>query len=93
MTKTLVIAAAIVVAGALVGGAIVFVDLQNQPDVIQTTSAQDAWEYANGGWTCESSEGKPMTVDSLELFARTENEANVSDLFMENPITCTEPGS
>jgi hypothetical protein len=58
---------------------------------ISTTSAQTAWEYANGGWRCEGEDGKPLPLDLLETFARAENEANSGDVFAGHPAICTEP--
>jgi len=94
--KTLVILSLIVIAGVLVGGAVVFVLARYQPEVVQPevvrlTSAQEAVGYAHAGWRCKQ-EGKPMLVYVLEFLARVENDANAGDIFRKAPVECTQPG-
>ena len=93
--RMLLIAAAILVAVAMMGGTIMYLSLRG-PDVVETTSAEEAWEYAMAGWRCEAptDEGilKPINVELLEIFARAEQQAAAGDWY-DSPARCTEPSS
>ena len=95
MKRTLVIAAAILIAGAMAGGAILYVSIQGRPKVVETTSAQEAYEYASAGWRCEvpTDEGlKPINSEVLKILAQGENGADMGDLWdADAPARCTEP--
>ena len=93
--RMLLIAAAVLVAVAMMGGTILYVSLRG-PDVVETTSAQEAWEYATAGWHCEAptDQGilKPINVELLEIFAKAEQQAAAGDWY-HTPARCTEPSS
>ena len=94
--RRLLIAAAVLVAVAMMGGTILYVSLRGRPDVVETTSAQEAWEYAIAGWHCEAptDEGilKPINVELLEIFAKAEQQAAAGDWY-DTQARCTEPPS
>ncbi len=96
MKRMLLIAAAFLVADAMIGGTIVYVSVRGRPDVVETTSAEEAWGYAIAGWHCEAptEEGilKPINVELLEIFAKAEQQAAAGDWY-ETPARCTEPPS
>ena len=98
MKRTLVIAAAIVIAGAMIGGAVLYVTARDSPEVIKTRSAQEVWEYASAGWRCEvpTDEGlKPINLEVLKIFAGAEDAANSGDFWAHSAklARCTEPSS
>jgi hypothetical protein len=95
MNRTLVIAAAILVAGAMIAGAILFVSTEGRSEEITTHSAPEALDYAEAGWRCEVPQRdgtyKPMGVSSLELWAMLENQAGQGELWADSrPARCTE---
>jgi hypothetical protein len=94
--KRMLLIAAILVAGAMIGGTITYLSLEGRPDVVETTSAQEAWGYAIAGWHCEAptDEGilKPINVELLEIFAKAEQQAAAGDWY-DTPARCTEPSS
>ena len=96
MKRMLLIAAAALVLGAIIGGTITYLSLEGRPDVVETTSAQEAWGYAIAGWHCEAptDEGilKPINVELLEIFAKAEQQAAAGDWY-DTPARCTEPSS
>ena len=99
MKRTLLIAGVVVIAGALIAGAVLYVSAQDNPEVVETRSAQEAWEYASAGWRCKvpTEEGlRPINLEVLELFARAEKEAGSDARFWAgsaSPAHCTEPSS
>jgi hypothetical protein len=94
--KRMLLIAAILVLGAMMGGTITYLSLEGRPDVVETTSAQEAWGYAIAGWHCEAptDEGilKPINVELLEIFAKAEQQAAAGDWY-DTPARCTEPSS
>jgi hypothetical protein len=94
--KRMLLIAAILVLGAMMGGTITYLSLEGRPDVVETTSAQEAWGYAIAGWHCEAptEEGilKPINVELLEIFAKAEQQAAAGDWY-DSPARCTEPSS
>jgi hypothetical protein len=104
MKSALLVSAAILLAGGMVAAAILYVHVESRPEVIETRSAQEAWEYADAGWHCAipvgddpdlvvTDEGlKPSAASGLEPFARLENESD--ELLWASaprPARCTEP--
>jgi hypothetical protein len=93
--RTIAIVVAILLAGAMIAGAIAYVRERSQAGAVTTTSAQTAWEYTTKGWRCENDRGKPLNLDLLEGLARAEkalSDANNQPVFFErHPVTCTEP--
>lgn len=60
-----------------------------------TTSAQTAWEYTTNGWRCENDRGKPLNLELLELFAKTEKALsdanNQANFFKERRSPASNP--
>jgi hypothetical protein len=89
------IVVAIVVAGATIVGAIVYVNERSQPRTVTMTSAQTAWEYTTNGWRCESDRGKPLNLE-LARAVRQDREGpqrreQPGQFLQGTPVTYIEP--
>lgn len=86
-----------IVFAILVVVAIVHADERTEPTFVTTTSAQTAWELVTNGWRCENVRGKPLNLELLDLFAKTEKDLsdpyNQANFFEERPVTCIKPSS
>ena len=89
---------AILIAGAMIAGAIVYVARSNEPRTVEVMSAMDVVTYVDGGWSCEY-EGKPIGSDQIELYREIYVPVEIKlgdDYFgprgLDTPVYCTEPG-
>jgi hypothetical protein len=90
LSHTLIIAFAIILAGGLIAGAIIYVDQRNQPEVIETNNPEGAFDLAMSGYKCEA----PIEPDggyapiSIEMLSDlTGNAINP----YPGPFRCTAP--